>query len=57
MELQQNLEQSAHIPFVRVGQDARGSTVWEVVVQVATGSQAVEICEALRQTLDLPEVA
>ena len=66
MELQQKLGQAADVPHIRVGRDARGSTVWEVVqvaagadevvVQVATGAHAVEVCEALRRALQPPEM-
>jgi hypothetical protein len=46
------------LPFIRVGRDARGSTVWEVVtadevIQTASGPRAVEICEARRRSRGL----
>jgi hypothetical protein len=56
MDLQQPNPAVPDLPYIRVGRDARGSTVWEVVVQVSTGAKALEICETLRKTLDLPEM-
>jgi hypothetical protein len=58
MELQQQDPSMPDLPFIRVGRDARGSTVWEVVtadevIQTASGPRAVEICEARRRSRGL----
>jgi hypothetical protein len=58
MDLQQMDPLMPDLPFIRVGRDARGSAVWEVVdadvvVQTASGPRAIEICEAHRRSRGL----
>jgi hypothetical protein len=47
------------LPYIRVGRDARGSAVWEVVdadvvvVQTTSGPRAMAICRACRRSRGL----
>lgn len=53
------LAQSADAPYVRVGVDDRGSACWEVVcrdvvIRLACGHRAVELCRDLTRQAGLP---
>ena len=59
MDLQQMDPLMPDLPYIRVGRDARGSAVWEVVVdadvvvQTTSGPRAIEICRACRRSRGL----
>lgn len=58
MDLQQLNPAMPDAPYIRVGRDARGSAVWEVVdagevLQTTSGPRALEICRARRRSRGL----
>lgn len=53
------MAQSDEVPYVRVGVDDRGSACWEVVcrdvvIRLACGHRAVELCRDLTRQAGLP---